>query len=377
MENKIREQLADSIATLLLTDEAAGMALWRASSAELKLQQENLQEIDVLSCVYNAEAYVANAIESVLFQSYPKINFIIVSDGCTDNTTKIIEAYASKYSNITLIVNPENYGIIASANIGLKACKTEYIARMDLDDLIHPMRLEKQMAFMLKNPDIGALSSFMKVFNEKREVKDVFFRESYELQKITMLFYSPLSHAATLYRASVIKGIGYKDGYKYAEDYDLWFRIMCQYKTAVYPEYLYFYRTHSNQVTNDRNIDIIKSTWVMILANIFDALKMSYTPEDIQFHIKYCSLGQNISSLGEWLDYHNWLNKLVKANEQSGFFDQTKLKEFLYMNYWLSGFNQYKKQMPFKQLIQVFNCPLNPLSTLGKFKLIARQLIGN
>lgn len=377
MENKIRENKADQIANLLLTDETAGIQLWKSQAENLKYNADNLPVVDILTCVYNAEVYVAHAIESVILQTYPNLRLVIVSDGCTDRTTEIIQKYASEYPNIYLIVNTENYGFIRSANIGLKACQSDYIARMDLDDLMHPMRIEKQVGYLIQNPEIAAISSFMKIFNEKHEIKEVVYRESYELQKITMLFYSPLSHAATLYRASVIKGIGYKDGYKYAEDYDLWFRIMCQYKTAVYPEYLYFYRTHTNQVTNDRNIDIIKSTWVMILSNIFDALKLSYTPDDIQFHIKYCSLNHRISSLNEWLEYHNWLNKLVKANEQSGFFDQAKLKEFLYMNYWLLGFNQFKQQMRFKQFVQVLNCPLNPLSTLGKFKIIAKQLIGN
>jgi glycosyltransferase involved in cell wall biosynthesis len=376
MENKIRQGLADQIAELLLTDENAGISLWKEKSETIRLQQEGLPLVEVLSCVYNAADYVANAIESVLNQTYPNLRFVIVSDGCTDRTTEIIQEYAAKYSNIHLIVNPENYGIIQSANIGLEVCKSDFIARMDLDDLIHPMRIEKQMAFLKDFPDIGAVSSYMKIFNENHEINEVMFRENYDLQKITMLFYSPLSHAATLFRTNVIKGIGYKEGYKYAEDYDLWFRIMCQYKTAVYPEYLYYYRTHSNQVTNQRNIDIIKSTWVMILANIFDKLKLNYTQDDIQFHIKYCTFNHSISSLEEWLEFHAWLNKIVESNQVSGFFNQEVLKSFLFMNYWMTGFNQFKSQMSLRQFNRVINCPLNPLSLFGKYKLIAKQLIG-
>lgn len=372
----MRQDLADKIASLLLTDENAGIQLWKEQAETLLLKDENCPQVDVLACVYNADTYVANAMESLILQSYPNLRYVIVSDGCTDKTTEILQEYASKYSNIHLIVNTENCGIIASANIGLQACKSDYIARMDLDDLIHPMRIEKQMAYLMQYPEIGAISSFMKIFNEKHEIKEVIYRESYELQKITMLFFSPLSHAATLFKASVIKGIGYKDGYKYAEDYDLWFRIMSQYKTAVYPEYLYFYRTHSNQVTNLRNIDIIKTTWVKILANIFDALKLSYTQEDIQFHIKYCSLNHTISSVNEWIEFHNWLNRIVAANDISGFFDASKLRTFLFMNYWMTGFTQFKQQMSLKQFNMVLNCPLNPMSALGKYKMLAKQLIG-
>lgn len=378
MENKIGERhlLADTIGNLLLSDENAGMQLWKASADKLKLQQTDLPVLEVLSCVYNAEAYVANAIESVLLQSYPNIRFIIVSDGCTDKTTEIIAEYAEKHPNITLIVNPKNLGIIASANIGLKACSSDFIARMDLDDLIHPMRFEKQMAVLLSKSSIGAISSNLKIFNEKHEIREAVYRENYGLQKITMLFFSPLPHAATTFRAEVIQGIGYRDGYLYAEDYDLWFQIMCRYETAVHPDFLYYYRTHSNQVTNHRNQDIIQNTWIKILSNIFDQLNLKYSSEDIQFHIEYCALHKPINTLEEWLKYHQWLNKIVKANESSHFFDHQLLKDFLFMNYWMAGFNQFKGQLSMKQFVQIVNCPLSPLSLFGRYKLLAKHLIG-
>lgn len=378
MENKIeqRQILADRIGNLLLTDEDSGMKLWKTSADQLKLQQTDLPVIDVLSCVFNAEHYVARAIESILLQSYPNIRFIIVSDGCTDRTTDIVSEYALKYPSITHIINPKNLGIIESSNIGLKACNSSYIARMDLDDLIHPLRFEKQMEVLLNNPHLGAISSGMKIFNEKHEISEVSYREDFQLQKITMLFYSPLSHAASIFRADVIKEIGYRNGYQFAEDYDLWFQIMSRYQTAVHPEFLYYYRTHSNQVTNPRNNDIRHETWVKILRNIFEQLKLKYVPEDIEFHITYCTLLKSAKTPDEWLKYHTWLNKIVEANARSNFFDHQKLQEFLFMNYWISGFNQFKQNLSLKQFINIINCPLNPLGQFHKYKLIAKYLIG-
>lgn len=378
MENKIDEryQLADTISNLLLSDENAGIQLWKDSVDKLKLQQTDLPVLDVLSCVYNAEEYVAHAIESVLLQSYPNIRLIIVSDGCTDRTTDIVSHYASKYPIITHIINPKNLGIIESANIGLKACTSKFIARMDLDDLIHPMRFEKQMSVLLGKSSIGAISSYMKIFNERHEIRETTYRDNFEIQKITMLFYSPLSHAATIFRAEVIKGIGYRNGYQFAEDYDLWFQIMSQHETAVYPDFLYYYRTHSNQVTNPRNTEIVQGTWVKILGNIFDQLKLNYNSEDIQFHITYCSLLKPVKTLEEWLRFHHWLNQIVKANETSRFFNHQLLKDFLFMNYWMAGFNQFKNEMSVMQFYQIIHCPLNPLSLFGKYKLLAKHLIG-
>ncbi len=378
MENKInqRQLLADRIGNLLLTDEDSGMKLWQASADQLKLQQTDLPVIDVLSCVFNAEDYVAHAIESVLLQSYPNIRFIIISDGCTDRTTEIVSEYALKNSSITHIINPKNLGIIESSNIGLKACSSPYIARMDLDDIIHPLRFEKQMEVLLNKPNLGAISSGMKIFNEKHEISEVGYRDDFQLQKITMLFYSPLSHAASIFRADVIKEIGYRNGYQFAEDYDLWFQIMSRFETAVHPEFLYYYRTHSNQVTNPRNNDIKHETWVKILRNIFDQLKIEFTSEDIEFHITYCILLKSTKTSEEWLKFHAWLNKIVVANSLSNFFNHQKLKDFLFMNYWINGFNQFKNQLSLNQFIKIINCPLNPLGQFHKYKSIAKHLIG-
>lgn len=377
MENKMSSRIAisDKIFNMLPTNEQEAMQIWHSSHQELVLRDEDLPEIDVLTCVYNAESYISNAIKSVLLQSYPNVHLIIVTDPCTDKTIDIIKEHAGKYQNITLVENTEHKGIIECFNIGLSYCRNQYIARMDLDDLIHPMRFEMQLDYLKKHPEVSVVSAWMKIFNEKHETRNVTYRDDFELQKISMLYFSPISHAASIFRAEVLKEFGYRNEYKYAEDYDLWFRIMGKYQTAVFPRYLYLYRTHSNQVTNERNLQIIKASWIRIMNNVFQKLNMNYSDDDVLFHIEHFQQGKIPSDKAEWLRLHNWLNLLVKSNQKSNFFNKQKLKEFIFKNQWQSGFEKFKKELSITELMTVLNSLIYNGNLIAKTKEIIKHII--
>lgn len=375
MENKIdRVELAESIYSKLIDDEKYAMELWSNSVDQIKLPASDLPAIDVLTCVYNAEAFIAHAIESILFQSWPNIHLVIVTDPCTDKTIDIIKEYASKYSNITLHENQDHQGIIACFNKGLEYCHNKFIARMDLDDLIHPLRFEKQMNYLSEHPEIGVISSYMRIFNELNETKDVTYRDDFEVQKITMLFYSPLSHAGSIFRSEVIKSIGYRDDFKYAEDYDLWYQIMSRYKTAVYPEFLYLYRTHSNQVTNARNLLIFKNSWLAIMRNLFLDLKLKYTDQDIFYHIDNVLLVPEFKCKEEWMAQHLWFERIIQANKNSNYFNHDKLRQFIYNGYWITPFIKYKNQLNVGTFLSQLFSVLNQMSFSQKLKEIIKYI---
>ena len=95
LENTMKDRyvLANEIFDLLSSDEAAGMSLWKDSLTVLKMKEKDLPMVDVLTTVYNAEQYIANAIDSVVLQSYPNLHLVIVTDPCTDKTIDIIKDY--------------------------------------------------------------------------------------------------------------------------------------------------------------------------------------------------------------------------------------------------------------------------------------------
>lgn len=376
MENKNKRlELSNAIYSSLVKDEQAAIEMWRNQEGEIKLKEDNLPVIDVLTCVYNAETYIGNAIESVLMQSYPNVHLVIVTDPCTDRTIEIIQSYCQKHPNITLVQNETHEGIIPCFNKGLKYCNSNFIARMDLDDLIHPMRFEKQMDFLNQHPDIGVISCFMQIFNEKFEITNVTYREDFELQRITTLFYSPLSHAGSIFRSNVIKTIGYRNEYKYAEDYDLWYQIMQKYKTAVLPEFLYLYRTHSNQVTNEENLMIVRPSWFRIMENLFNSIQLKYTEEDVNYHIDHVLRIKEIKDPKAWILFHNWLSRLIAANRNSNYFNHNKLKQFVYHSFWQTPFKQVGKDLDFITYIKHVFSEINQESLTQKMKSVIKHFI--
>ncbi len=114
--------------------------------------------ISVLMPVYNTERYVAEAIESILAQTFGDFEFIIVNDGSTDDSLAILRRYEQQDQRIRLITRP-NTGIVGALNDGLALARAELVARMDADDVSLPERLGKQRDFMSSHPGCVAMST--------------------------------------------------------------------------------------------------------------------------------------------------------------------------------------------------------------------------
>jgi glycosyltransferase involved in cell wall biosynthesis len=123
-------------------------------------------EISVVMSVFNGEKYLKAAIDSVLNQTFKDFEFIIINDGSTDNSLKIIESYNDER---IVLLNQSNTGLSIALNNGIKISKGRYIARMDADDLCHNKRLEKQIAFLNSNTEYILIGSNAKVIDMKGE----------------------------------------------------------------------------------------------------------------------------------------------------------------------------------------------------------------
>src|ERR1700755_1199399 len=106
--------------------------------------------ITVLMPAYNAEHYIAEAIASVLQQTYANFELVIVNDGSTDGTRNIIKTFRDPRIKL---IDQANMGVAAALNTGLGHARAPYIARFDADDICYPERLEKQLDFLQSNPD--------------------------------------------------------------------------------------------------------------------------------------------------------------------------------------------------------------------------------
>ncbi len=200
---------------------------------------------------YNAGKYIAEAIASVLHQTFTNFELLIVNDGSTDDTVAIIESYQD--SRIVLI-HQENKGIAAALNAGLKHARAPYIARFDADDICYPHRLETQVEFLNNNPDYILVGSDADYILENGDWLFYFDCIAHTNQQITdkLYFYCPFLHPTVMYRKeSICRAGGYPTDAHNFEDYLLWTSIANTGMLCNLPEALIKYRLNSSSVTID------------------------------------------------------------------------------------------------------------------------------
>lgn len=184
-------------------------------------------DVSVVMPVYNSARYLPLAIESILNQTYRNFELIIVDDGSTDSSYRLISKKAEKDKRIIILRNKTNIGICQSLNKGLKQARGKYIARMDGDDWSYPDRLETQLTFMKSHADVVLCGSAIEVCDENLKVKN---QRRYPLKdnkiREKILRLNPFAHPAVMYlKEAVIKAGGYNEKLILVEDYDLYFRL--------------------------------------------------------------------------------------------------------------------------------------------------------
>ena len=207
-------------------------------------------KISVILPVYNGEKYLAEAIDSILSQTYQNFELIIINDCSSDRTPEIISSFTDE--RIRIINNPSNMKISRSLNKGIELAQGQFIARMDADDISLPERFQKQVAFLENYPDIGVVGSWIRRIDEKGNFINNMFRETRpETIKWDLFFGSPIAHPSVMMRAEVVRSSG---GYSIdafgCEDYELWTRLIKITRFANLPENLLLYRIHSENVSS-------------------------------------------------------------------------------------------------------------------------------
>ncbi|GHU83754.1 glycosyl transferase [Bacteroidia bacterium] len=214
-------------------------------------------KISIVMPVYNADAYLAESIQSILNQTLVDFELIIIDDGSTDNTTQIVRSF----SDIRIVLLRNEHDFIGSLNLGIKQAKGKYIARMDADDAMLPNRLQVQYDFMEQNQTIDVCGSWAEIFGDG----DGLLRTPIEHKQIVaiMLLYNPMIHPSVIMRRSVLKYLRkpYKRDYPAAEDYKLWIDLAGKgARFANIPQVLLRYRQSPNQVTKIQNREMSLSS---------------------------------------------------------------------------------------------------------------------
>ncbi len=185
-------------------------------------------KVSVIMPVYNAEATLIQALDSLRAQRFQPLEIIIVNDGSTDGTLELLQ----HQPDITLIDRPHR-GIVPALNDGLAAAKGDYIARMDADDLCHPERMEQQVSFLDSFPEIGIVGCRVAFGGDRCKQAGYAAHVDWINEQITpkeialnRFIESPFAHPSIMFRRELFELFGaYRDG-PFPEDYELWLRWM-------------------------------------------------------------------------------------------------------------------------------------------------------
>jgi len=287
----------------------------------------------ILLPAYNAASFLSEAIESIINQSFKDFELIILNDGSSDASKDIIFSFND--TRIIYVENETNLGLIKTLNKGIDLCNGEYIFRMDADDICEPQRLEKQILFMEKHPDIGICGTWAQVINNKGEITGkIVTQTAPSFLSVSLLFSVPLVHPAACFRASILKKHLYHE-VLIAEDFDLWSRLDKETQMANLPEYLFRYRWHDTNISKEKQ-HLQEQNKEMLIRRGLSELKLNPDDETMRIHrlsFSLYSLGKGTQAKINSSDLKKsgqWFSELLSANKLHKRYNQQALKAFLW-----------------------------------------------
>lgn len=309
--------------------------------------------ISVLTSCFNAAAFLAESIESILGQTYRDFEYLLIDDGSTDATLDILNQYAARDDRIVL-VRKSNSGLCDSLNVGLRIARGDWIARLDADDVAMPQRLQAQLDFVTRNPEVVLLgSSSIEVDVHGRPMKVQRFPSSHarltrNLERLHRFF----AHSAAFFsvRRACELG-GYRNRMFLSEDWDLWLRLAAVGRIGCLRPPLVSTRLHPTSICHQNR----HAQAVMGVAATICHLRRTTGLSDP------FSLND-----GEWAEFLKWIEK---RGEEEGLFSKLAtrqaLRTILYTSHNLS--------LPEKVARVVGRLPRDPFA----FSVLAEQFSGS
>lgn len=250
------------------------------------MSKEIHPEISVLMSVFNGEQHLEEAIISVLNQSFKKFELIIIDDGSTDSTAEILN-HCNDFR--IKVVTQSNQGLTYSLNQGISLMKGRFMARLDADDLCHPDRLSRQFAEMQRRPDLALLGTWaIQIDDAGKELVRNRLPVGMDAIRSMMTVSNPFVHGSMMLRKSALDATsGYREAFRFAQDYDLALRLGEHNEMDNLPEYLYFSRHTIGMVSVKHNsqqhvyAQLARTLHVERQHNEIDALQRGMAVEEL------------------------------------------------------------------------------------------------
>lgn len=249
---------------------------WRSLVADVP-------RVSAITTVYNGEAFLGAAIESILQQTLADFEYILVDDASTDRSSAILRDYAAKDARLKIVTNPHNLNPSGALNRALACARAAYVANLDQDDLAWPERLERQVGFLDAHPEVGVLGAQVQMVDASgRNLGPLIYPTTPELARWQVFFRSPVLHSAAMMRRSLVEQAG---GYSvmrwFANDYILFARLLAVTQITNLADTLVSYRRHGSQTASRWDRLQRGQVWLLIHALLNERLGLRVGLDDI------------------------------------------------------------------------------------------------
>lgn len=232
--------------------------------------------LSVVMPVYNAAPYLDASIESILRQTFPDFELVVLDDGSTDGSGKLMRNWAERDSRVRVITRSMRLGMAGSANRVVREARAPVCARMDADDLSCPTRLQAQWEVLQANPDASLVGTLWEGIDATGRL--VRPRDRWRLVRRSS--FAPFPHGSIMFHREIFEAVGgYREACAYWEDLDLYHRMATRGRLLVLPAPLYRYRFHAAS-TLGRAIetDEERATELMLRCLAVGRTGVDYTP---------------------------------------------------------------------------------------------------
>ncbi len=249
--------------------------------------------VSVVITTYNYAAYLPRAIASVLMQTYPNVEVIVIDDGSTDDTASLIKNYTSvKY------FYQENCGISTARNNGIKRSKGKYVIFLDADDWLEPDAIENNLALIIHHPNVAFISGNYYFFRVETGLVDeikISVNDDHYIHFLKSNYIGMI--AAVLFQKWALNEIQFDEDLDACEDYDLYLNITSKYEVIHHEKFIATYYFHNKGLSHNYQSMMNSISAVMHK----QAANLLLSEEKEAYEI----------GLQQWKDYHSLLIKNI------------------------------------------------------------------
>lgn len=276
------------------------------------------ESVSVIMPVYNAEAYVEEAVMSILNQTFSDIELLIIDDKGQDNSMEVIKSI--KDPRIKIFTNDVNRGIAYATNVGLENAQGKYIALMDDDDVAMPDRLETEFTYLEAHPDIDVVGGADMTIDENGKVIS-FYQEvicNPKRIKAELLFRDRIHNATSMFRRDFVERhhLRYKDGFLGMQDFKFWTECAAYGKLANIDKVFSHWRQHKSNTTMQAKEHYEEQRRIKFAEILRESLRMQGFVLTEQELCKFCNVFQEYHSkpvsFDELLEVQDILKKIIR-----------------------------------------------------------------